>query len=90
MCDVNLLNTSGNADSFSADYEDCNQVIGNAQIDEIFATNSNVLYSVNGVNTSGASFSDEILVPITEAINPTKVFNYIAKKIKEVLCPTCS
>lgn len=33
--------------------------------------------------------STTVVIPLSETINPTKVFWWLANKAKEILCPTC-
>lgn len=57
---------------------------------EIIGEQEYRLLSIVGRNTNGSPISVEIFAPKEEGeINPTKVFNYIVKKLKEVLCPKC-
>ena len=90
MCNVSLIGTpTGDTEAFNADFEDCNQNTGDIYANLLFASVNNGMYSVSGNATDGSGYSEEILIPNAERINPTKVFKYIAKKLKEVLCPTC-
>jgi hypothetical protein len=85
MCDINLQEIQGNLDAFTASFEDCN---GNAGVANFELLEGNI-YAVNGTATDDSQFSTEIEAPQLSGYNPTKVFKYIAKKLKEILCPTC-
>jgi hypothetical protein len=91
MCEILLLDIGGeDSDFFQATFEDCNQFEGNIDCSLLFESPKNGLYSIKGISTDGKLYEAEILVPNSERINPTKVFKWVAKKLKEVLCPTCS
>ena len=85
MCDINLQEIQGNLDSFTASFEDCNGNTGAANF-ELLEGN---IYAINGTATDNSPINTEIEAPELSGYNPTKVFKYIAKKLKEILCPTC-
>ena len=90
MCEITVDQISGELPYFSADFSDCNGSGGGVHLELIAETSQNGVYSINGNATDSSTINDEILVPNSQRINPTKVFNYIAKKLKEVLCPSCT
>jgi len=49
------------------------------------------VHNVEGLDVTGTPFDEGTLTDIPEAdtVNPTKVFWWIVKKIKGVLCPNC-
>jgi len=49
------------------------------------------VHNVEGLDVTGLAFDEGTLTDIPEAdiLNPTKVFKWIVKKIKGVLCPNC-
>lgn len=46
---------------------------------------------VEGLNVQGYEFNEGTLtdIPTEDRVNPTKVFKWIVRKIKGILCPTC-
>ena len=89
MCEITVDQISGEFPDFSVDFSDCDGNDGGVHLELIAETPQNGVYSINGNATDSSTINDEILVPNSQRINPTKVFNYIAKKLKETLCPTC-
>jgi hypothetical protein len=73
------------------DFEGCSSsVTGDCDItliDEL--ENGDGLYSVTGTATDGSNIDEEIIIPAAERVNPSKVFKWVAKKLKDVLCPSC-
>lgn len=93
MCDIVLNNITESPYSFTADFSDCtNSHHGSVNVDLISedSTAQTGTFSIVGTATDGSSVSEEETVPDAERINPSKVFKYIAKKLKEVLCPNCA
>lgn len=47
--------------------------------------------NVQGLNVQGAAFNEGALngIDAESRLNPSKVFKWIAGKIKGILCPTC-
>lgn len=90
MCDITLNQPpTGTLENFTSDYSDCQGNTGSVQLERIAQTTKNGVYAVTGTATDGSQIDEEVLVPNSEQINPTKVFQWVAKKLKEVLCPTC-
>lgn len=91
MCDIVIHEIDGNVDSFNAKYKDC-ALYANGEVDcEVIEelAGGDGKYSVIGQNTQNNPVDTEVDVPASDRLNPTKVFLYIAKKIKENLCPEC-
>lgn len=63
--------------------------IVNIQEEETGATQLKVV----GFDLNGIPFNETIIDSegeLESSINPTKVFKYVAKKLKQLLCPSCS
>lgn len=87
---ISLLDIVGkDSDFFQANFQDCNKFEGSINCYLLFESRKNGLYSIQGRNTKDKLYEAEILVPNSERINPTKVFKWVAKKLKEIICPTC-
>lgn len=91
MCDIILTSIQGSTESIESEFEDCNGLSGEMTITLIseLPQNQAGLYQVSGFATDGTEISEEVIVPNSERINPTKVFKWVVKKLKEIVCPTC-
>lgn len=55
-----------------------------------FNYDKHYIYILSGVNTKGEKIKPQkILNEVEGKPNPTKVFKFIAKVLKKVLCPNC-
>lgn len=91
MCDITIVEVNGTSDEFEAIFEDCNAEQASVQVVLLgeVPENQGGKYSIIGTATDGSPIEQEIIVPNSERINPTKVFKWVAKKLKKYLCPTC-
>jgi len=92
MCNITILEIEGNVDSFNCIFTDCENNNGQFQFElqKELPQNQAGHYIYSGSSTDGAETTGSVIVPNTMRINPTKVFNYVVKKLKEILCPTCT
>lgn len=93
MCELSLLNQlPAQADEFHAEYQDCNQ--SNGECDFVLLSEDQGaqtgLYKIEGTGATGLPFLEEVDVPNQHRVNPTKVFWFVYKVLKDKLCPTCS
>lgn len=86
MCDLSIVEIGEDVSNFNCDFMDCNGATGNASFVEV---NPDGLYLIEGMATNEQSFSVQQVVPKEAKVNPTKLFKFIADKLKEILCPTC-
>ena len=89
MCELSINNITSDPNDFSVEFQDCQGDIGAMDALLLHETANNGFYQFSGTDTSGQSFHAEEVVPNSERVNPTKVFELIARKLKEVLCPKC-
>ncbi len=92
MCKITILEIGENIESFNCVFVDCENGQANFRFElhKELPQNQSGHYIYTGTNTEGEENSGSVVVPNSERLNPTKVFYYIAKKIKEVLCPKCT
>jgi hypothetical protein len=91
MCSIKQQSISGNTDDFTADFSDCLEYaygeVTCVVIEEL--PGGAATYSITGYATDNAPVEEQEDVPASERLNPSKVFKWIADKLKETLCPTC-
>ena len=86
MCDITLVNQYANTYEYE---EDCNQDEGVLHLVEGSDNGTHTDFAMTGTDTDGQEIDDSISVPNAEKINPSKLFKYIAKTLKGLLCPSC-
>lgn len=81
-CDITVSNIQGQ----TADITGCNS----SQQGQLSYTHvEDDLYHFTGSATDGTPLDFEDTVPAQDSVSPSKLFQYIAKKAKELLCPQC-
>ena len=86
MCDLSIITIGEDVVQFECEFKDCSDNTGSLSAVD---TTGDGLYLFEGTSTNGTSFSTEEQVPEDARLNPTKVFKFIAEKLKDLLCPTC-
>lgn len=82
MCEITLSNIQGQ----TADISDCSGNMGQLSYTHV----EEGVYHFYGAATDGTPVDFNDSVPAESGISPAKVFKFIIKKAKEILCPTCS
>ena len=86
MCDITLINQYANTYEYE---EDCNHDEGVLHLVEGSDNGTETTFTMSGTDTDSGQIIGTIDVPNSEKISPSKLFKYIAKTVKGLLCPSC-
>ena len=89
MCDITAKEISGEINNFEAVFENCKNEYGFIEVVLLKKKDKGCLYSIVGSATDETPIKEDKIIPNSHRINPSKVFKWIAKKLKDILCPTC-